>query len=878
MAPKPSKSGIGIDSDIWYVRECAYRDMVTDYKDAPRVDREGALRLIHERLKTEPDSRVREMMISTIGFFGDKNSVPVLEQVVLRRYPCPEGYDAPSADGSAAVEAIARIGGTEALAALGRIEEKAIKENFYPEKPNRKTLADMLSQTIRQAKGKVEALSAIGFSSDIASTGSRSAEVEELIRRLSTPEKQNEAKDLASRSLVYRFIEDDSLRIAEEKRIIPKDAMTYIRNGNEVVISEGYVAIVELKDGESIVTPGLNSCAALVARGKNKAGRDIYVLTHILPVIIHEQANAIAKILRKHLVGPAEVYIAGESPYEEPFNDLLMTVKKGLNSEGAVTNIDPVRNIWRDRGEVDDVLVTKSGFKAIRSNGADQERSWQAPALPAVLKTEHFNLPVVSRKDPTEDSFKVVGVQLPEGDFLHNTQAMEEIVTGMALWDARKPDIVIFPESMDDIYSIHLDPAHRIETLQRVVDDTGIAIGYFMESQFPGALGKLNMTYTILRPGLEPLTFKKFKWESENRVFDIGGKKAAILICKESDRATSIPTNEVSRSPLKKADVILVAAGTDMPGSGNWPRELSIMYRKPSVFVNFGGPKGLLRPPSSFVFSVEDNVHSKVELPKDAILYADVRSNEPGVAEDIPVRVIDEAARERAANNSDDYDEEEYSGSVSPGSVAVTEADSPLGTQIYTGTPLRDLTAEDQLVQTMVEKIISIAFTKKVVLAFDSKLGGMHSAKLRAIFEVIEELKKDPKFEKFLRTRNIEVLPRLTDVDKFAGVDTAEVFVFTGDAAAVPVAGNVHTAIVNEKDFPADAYYPLAEIVAISLSNFLDSNTLSKAVLIAKELNIDSIVESDGRLVFTLLPSAKEHELQELVRRYARLKDLLRNA
>lgn len=198
--------------------------------------------------------------------------------------------------------------------------------------------------------------------------------------------------------------------------------------------------------------------------------------------------------------------------------------------------------------------------------------------------------------------------------------------------------------------------------------------------------------------------------------------------------------------------------------------------------------------------------------------------------------------------------------------------------QNYIGTALRDLTSEGELVQTMVEKILSIALTKKVVLAFDPKLGGMHSAKIRAVFEVIEELKKDPKFEKFLRTRNIEVLSKLTDVDKFAGIDTAEVFVFTGDITGIPVAENVHTAIVNEKDFPTDAYYPLAEIVAISLSNFLDSSTLSKAMLIARKINIDSIVESDGRLVFTLLPSAKEHELQELVRHYARLKDLLRNA
>ena len=171
-----------------------------------------------------------------------------------------------------------------------------------------------------------------------------------------------------------------------------------------------------------------------------------------------------------------------------------------------------------------------------------------------------------------------------------------------------------------------------------------------------------------------------------------------------------------------------------------------------------------------------------------------------------------------------------------------------------------------------------MALMRKVVLAFDPKLGGMHSAKIRAVFEVIEELKKNPKFEKFLRTRNIEVLPKLKDIDRFAGVESAEVFVFTGDDKDIPVAGNVHTAIVNEKGFPANAYYPLAEIVAITLSNFLDSDTLPKAVMIAGKLNIDSIIEADGRLIFTLLPGAAELDTQVLVKRYARLKDLLRDA
>jgi hypothetical protein len=217
-------------------------------------------------------------------------------------------------------------------------------------------------------------------------------------------------------------------------------------------------------------------------------------------------------------------------------------------------------------------------------------------------------------------------------------------------------------------------------------------------------------------------------------------------------------------------------------------------------------------------------------------------------------------------------------GDVAAASGAGDEIIAMHGGQVYTGTGLRDLESEDQVVQTIVEKILSMALTKKVVLAFDPRLGGMHSAKIRAVFEVIEELKKDPKFEKFLRTRNVEVLTKLNDVTKFAGADNAEVFVFAGDSLGIPAAANVHTTIIDEKGFPSNAYYPLAEIVAITLANFLDSSTLDRAKAIANKLNIESITEADGHLVFTLLPSAKEHEFQELVRRYARLKELLRNA
>lgn len=190
---------------------------------------------------------------------------------------------------------------------------------------------------------------------------------------------------------------------------------------------------------------------------------------------------------------------------------------------------------------------------------------------------------------------------------------------------------------------------------------------------------------------------------------------------------------------------------------------------------------------------------------------------------------------------------------------------------------LGDLSDERQLADTIVEKTLSIALNKKAVFVFDEKLGSGQSVKmLRNFREMITELKKDPKFARILK--DVIVKTGLKSAKAFAGQDNAEVFVFTGDEKYAPPAGNIHAALVNEKNFSMNAYYPLAEIVAITLSNFLDSRTLENVKPILDKLNIASIDGDSGLLIFNLLPKPKEFETQELVKRYARLKDLLRNA
>ncbi|MBL7156651.1 MAG: hypothetical protein ISS92_00665 [Candidatus Omnitrophica bacterium] len=253
-------------------------------------------------------------------------------------------------------------------------------------------------------------------------------------------------------------------------------------------------------------------------------------------------------------------------------------------------------------------------------------------AVPICLKTEHLELSVYARRQPANDAFKVCGVQLSENNFHNNTNRIAEILKVMNTWGTWKPDIVIFPETMDDPNSINVDPENRISTLQKLVETTGIAAGYFIETTRKDQqekAGSYNCTYTILRPKQEPLVFHKFERNMQNRFFVINGTKAALFICSECKNVIKRSLDTALYSLLEEVDVILLPAGTDMAEAVAWPKKLAIRCKKPVVFVNFGGPKGLHRPPSSFIFSEEDVPSSRVDVKdEEGILFADVHGYE----------------------------------------------------------------------------------------------------------------------------------------------------------------------------------------------------------------------------------------------------------
>jgi len=729
--------------------------------------------------------------------------------------------------------------------------------------------------------------------------------MEELIKRLSGPDKQTETADLASRTTIYDFMTHEGLGVRR-----PEDVASYnyvngnIREGSMVVIREGCLAVVELKDNESIFTPGLVGCSAVIVHGKNSLGKDIYALAHMLPVVISEEGRAIAAILKKHFTGPVEIYIDGFRGDESQLIRFLKSLELEFASVGAKPVFDPDINIWRENGEIDDLIVSISGFKALRL-GANQEKSWRMMGLPERLKIGKLDLPVRSREDPALNSLKVAGVQLPENDFLENTGIMKDVIVGMSGWGVYKPDIVLFPESMDHIDSLRFDPADRLNAIQSVVDVTGIAAGYFIENDRPENKSlDINMTYTVLRPGVSPLIFRKFKEDEENRIFYVNGKKMALLICIESEGAISEPAYRMPELSFKDADAIIVVAGTDKQEAIVWPRDLSRKYRKPVVFVNFGGDKGLLRPQSSFFFAVEGSVNSNVELSEDSILYADIRQNEPGLAENILVPIVDDEARAQAYDADQEYNasgEEGLAKAISgrpdilneTETVSADDVESPKllpaeampsgvlndkntdGVMVADRTHFRNIKDPKQMANNMIEAAMSILLShKKLVLAFHKDL--FKSGRVQVLLRKLAKLKEDPQFGKLLQGLEIiqscEDLPgELARRDIDASDERNVIFMFAGGDAIAEmqrVSPLVKTVLIDDgKDFePALYYYPLFEIVAITLLKYHQRYSkedvgavFTKFGMTREEFNIKDFSDDDPRasLVFTLLPRAE---------------------
>ena len=192
-----------------------------------------------------------------------------------------------------------------------------------------------------------------------------------------------------------------------------------------------------------------------------------------------------------------------------------------------------------------------------------------------------------------------------------------------------------------------------------------------------------------------------------------------------------------------------------------------------------------------------------------------------------------------------------------------------------------DMLDEEGLASSFADKLLSILAVKKVVLAFEDGLGGANSSYVLDVFDEIKKLKKDPKYKRFLRNLEVITAPssRLSQEVSEHIDENTEVFVFarTSERKKVKVIEEVtHTTYINEEEHFWNNYYPLAEIVTITLSQHIDPTTLDRVSSLLEELNLSSSMSlNSGVIIFTLLPDAREYDKQSLIKKYAALKRAL---
>jgi hypothetical protein len=239
--------------------------------------------------------------------------------------------------------------------------------------------------------------------------------------------------------------------------------------------------------------------------------------------------------------------------------------------------------------------------------------------------------------------------------------------------------------------------------------------------------------------------------------------------------------------------------------------------------------------------------------------------------------------------------------STTAGTVAEEDDVTPVSAAGAEAPFLRDLRDAGKLAQNMLELIISVILSgKKVTLAFHKYIAGQETARLRAILNRLEELKKKEGFDKLLK--NLVLIPSFSTAEELTSqfdakdvdmnnAETNAVFVFAPSSAGIVVSGSAirRVAIDEERDFNASVhYYPLFEIVTIALAKYHSNYDADKIRRILSELgvepeklNIKDIVDgTDGTpfLVFTLIPKAARHDPNERADRYSLIEKFIKSA
>jgi len=193
---------------------------------------------------------------------------------------------------------------------------------------------------------------------------------------------------------------------------------------------------------------------------------------------------------------------------------------------------------------------------------------------------------------------------------------------------------------------------------------------------------------------------------------------------------------------------------------------------------------------------------------------------------------------------------------------------------------IHDMLKTDGVAASFRDKLLSVLTEKKVVLLFEDGIGKSNSNKILDVVRVIKQLKKDPRYKGFLKNLVIQKASSkkiARTIDKYRGVNT-EVFLFARNSereVLKNIESRTHATYIDEKEYDSNCYYPLAEIVTISLSQYIDASTLDNIKGLLEELHIADSSKPGGPIIFTLLPDAEKFDRQDLIKKFAALKRAL---
>lgn len=193
---------------------------------------------------------------------------------------------------------------------------------------------------------------------------------------------------------------------------------------------------------------------------------------------------------------------------------------------------------------------------------------------------------------------------------------------------------------------------------------------------------------------------------------------------------------------------------------------------------------------------------------------------------------------------------------------------------------IKSIAGNDGLAKAFIDALLSRLVNKKVIFVFDNTV----NAKALNLCCGLRRLKLSPRFKTILK--NLEIvddapaaLPGV--VDQYRGKSNVEVFVFESlknESNRLTCGQNVNISFIDDIIFPAEFYYPLLDIITLTLLEHLEPGTIldscSYAGIDKGALNVDldsTYKDPQGALVFKLLPHVKEYGSNKITGKCAQL-------